>query len=607
MRMNLKKFLIICSLSILLFSSVDGKVNVSQNATWSSRPTVAVNKDGVVLVVWVENAREYESGPFFYSVKKAGTWSSAKKVGIVARTGWTPLLEVDADGIFHLTYSDGYSVYDREVYYCAYDPDSGWKNPEMIYQSPHNSAWPKINIEGDMIHIGWTHRNTSPYIGGDIVMISKKIGDKNWPSNYERISWSANDITGHIAFKVKNDKVFATYMDGTADHGPWNLLYKEAPRGSNWNSVPVEGPLYGNAYYPELEIDDNDDIHVIWGNREGNMPYKQKVGGTWKGTEIISNTHTPRQMPDLRYKNSILVAAFTGNTSSGTDLFYASKIIGSDWEKPAKVAEGTEASHPRVWIDDDAFAHFVWEEKGGVGGARDISYERIAVSSSDPFLGVTPQTMSFTVEGANPSPASIFVKNIGKKSLDYRVAVDQNWVSITPTSGTLKEDEEDELQCLVDAIGLDEGTHNATIEITSREAINSPRNVSIMLEVLAPPIYPPANFAGQLQENKALFYREYIHKLTWEANSLNRDIEKYRLYEIDGVNTIFLVELPATTFEYTRRHTLKGKTYTYELWAVDDKGRTGNDPAIVTMGGSSANMLKEKNDISSSIKGFGIK
>jgi hypothetical protein len=128
-----------------------------------------------------------------------------------------------------------------------------------------------------------------------------------------------------------------------------------------------------------------------------------------------------------------------------------------------------------------------------------------------------------------------------------------------------------------------------------------------MLEVLAPPIYPPANFAGQLQENKALFYREYIHKLTWEANSLNRDIEKYRLYEIDGVNTIFLVEFPATTFEYTRRHTLKGKTYTYELWAVDDKGRTGNDPARVTMGGPSANMLKEKNDISSSIKGFGIK
>jgi hypothetical protein len=606
--MNMKKFLILCSFSILLFSSVYGKVNISQNDSWSSRPSVAVNKDGVVLVVWVENDREYESGPFYYRVKKEGEWSAVKKVGIIAKTGWTPLLDVDANGIFHLTYSDGFSVYDREVYYCAYDPDSGWQSPEMIYLSPHNSAWPKIDIEGDRIHIGWTHRNTSPYIGGDIVMISKKMGEKNWPNNYERISWSANNISGHIAFKVKNDKIFASYMEGTADHGPWRLLYKEAPRGSSWQTVPVEGPLYPNAYYPELEIDDNDDIHVIWGNREGNMPYRTKVGNTWKANEIISNMYTPRQMPDLRYKNSMLVAAFTQSTAdSGIDLFYASKVIGGNWETPAKVAEGAEASHPRVWIDDNAFAHFVWEEKGGVGGKRDISYERIAVGTSDPFLGVSPQTLSFTVEGVNPDPTSIFVKNIGKESLDYKITVDQDWVSVTPTSGTLKKEEEDELQCLVDAVGLEEGTHNATIEVSSKEAINSPRYVNILLEVLAPPIYPPDNFTGQVLENKALFYREHIHELTWEANSLNRDIEKYVIYEIDGVNAYFLAEIPATTFEYTRRHTTKGKTYTYELWAVDEKGRTGNDPATVTLGGTSAMENKEKDSRTSSIKSYIIK
>jgi len=605
--MDVRKFLIICSISIFLFSSVHGKENVSQNDSWSSRPTVAVNKDGIVLVVWVENAREYESGPFFYRVKKNGLWSGVKKVGIIARTGWTPLLEVGADGIFHLTYSDGFSVYDREVYYCSYDPDSGWKNPQMIYQSPHNSAWPKINVEGDRIHIGWTHRNMPPYIGGDIVMISKKIGDTNWPNDYERISWSANDITGHIAFKVKNDKIYCSYMEGTADHGPWRLLYKEALRGSNWRSVPAEGALYPNAYYPELELDEDENVHIIWGNREGNMPYKQKVGGTWKGTQIISNMHTPRQMPDLRYKNNILVAAFTQGADSEVDLYYASKVIGGEWEIPVKVAEGHKAAHPRVWIDDNANAHFVWEEENGVGGKRDISYQVIAVAPSVPFLGVTPQTLSFMVEGVNPDPASIFVKNIGKESLNYTVSVDQDWVSVTPTSGKLGQDEEHELQCLVDAIGLDEGTYNATVEISSKEAINSPRQVSITLEVLAPPIYAPTNFAGQVLENKALFYREYIHKLTWEANSLNRDIEKYRIYEIDGVNTIFLAEIPATTFEYTRRHTLKGKAYTYELWAVDNKGRTGNDPATLYLDGTSAVEKKEKDSQMSSIKSFAIK
>jgi hypothetical protein len=130
--------------------------------------------------------------------------------------------------------------------------------------------------------------------------------------------------------------------------------------------------------------------------------------------------------------------------------------------------------------------------------------------------------------------------------------------------------------------------------------------VSVTLDVLAPPIYPPSNFVGEVLENKALFYREQIHKLTWEANPLNRDIEKYRLYENDGVNNIFLEEFPAGTFEYTRRHTVKGKTYTYELWAVDTKGRAGKDPATVTVGGASSNN-RQKTQKSVDIKGFVIK
>jgi len=52
---------------------------------------------------------------------------------------------------------------------------------------------------------------------------------------------------------------------------------------------------------------------------------------------------------------------------------------------------------------------------------------------------------------------------------------------------------------------------------------------------------------------------------------------------------------------------VQGKSYTYELWAVDNKGRTGNDPATVTLGGSSQNLKKENNEKSTSIKGFSIK
>jgi len=171
----------------------------------------------------------------------------------------------------------------------------------------------------------------------------------------------------------------------------------------------------------------------------------------------------------------------------------------------------------------------------------------------------------------------------------------------------LSQDEEQEIQVTVDAFDLDEGIYTGTIEVSSKEALNSPQTLTVNLDVLAPPIYPPMNFTGEVLENKALFYREYMHSFTWEKNPQNRKIEKYILYEIEGVNTILLEEFSSSTFEYTRRHIQKNKTYTYELWAVDDKGRTGNEPAKLTIGGTSPNLEKEKSDKSTSIKEFVVK
>jgi hypothetical protein len=93
------------------------------------------------------------------------------------------------------------------------------------------------------------------------------------------------------------------------------------------------------------------------------------------------------------------------------------------------------------------------------------------------------------------------------------------------------------------------------------------------------------NFSVDVLENKALLFREYMHRLTWEPNPENRDIVSYTLYQVYGENYEFLVEVPSPTHEYTLRNIELDKTYTYELWAVDDKGRTGTEPATLTVSG----------------------
>ena len=154
---------------------------------------------------------------------------------------------------------------------------------------------------------------------------------------------------------------------------------------------------------------------------------------------------------------------------------------------------------------------------------------------------------------------------------------------MSPASGLLNPNEKDTIQVQIDARD-DEDDYKGTIQISSTEAINSPKDISVTFDVSAPPIYAPLNFVGVVQENKTLLYREYMHKLTWSANPDNKYIEKYKLYEISGVNKILLQEYDVSaTLEYKRRHIDKTKTYTYEVTAVDKKGREGTVAAQVVL------------------------
>jgi hypothetical protein len=592
-----KLFIIGCLVLLLIPFQMYGQLrNISNTGAESGYPAVAVNDQGVILVCWPEGG--HEAGTLFYSFFKDGTWSNPKNTKLTRYQIWFPQLAVDAAGKFHLGYSDGKSRLNREIYHAVFDPNTeAWSSGTMIYNSEENSAWQRISIDKERIYILWHHENAGKYLGHDIVYQSKMNNVDFWPSSYERLTWTADDNSTHPDFEVSNDRVYAVFMEGVGDSGPWRIFYKESARGAAWQNVPVE-ELSGSGYRPALTIDNDKNVYVVWSTKSGTYMAREKINGIWRGTTVISDKFSPQQFGDIHHRNSVVVATWAQQDQLGQSPYYAKKNAGGTWEKPVQIAQGASGLFPRVWIDGNGYAHFVWQDRG------DIFYDKFAVPPPDPFLQVDPQSFGFTIEGQNPDPATLLVRNIGEKVLNYTVTVDSDWMVVAPTSGNLKKDEEDELLLTIDARTVDEGVHTGIIEFTSNEAINSPLQVSVTLDVLAPPIYPPANFAGEILENKALFYREYMHELTWEANPLNRDIEKYRIYEIDGVNTIFLAELPATTFEYERRHTLLGKAYTYELWAVDNKGRTGNEPARVTMGGPSLNQEKENNDKSTFIKGY---
>ena len=584
--MKIRNLIVLILLTFCLTSgyTFGQATNLSQSGIESIRPSVAVNSDGVVLVVWDEAQPESrddpaEAGVIWYNLFINGAWQGPRNAGFTRVKAWSPQLSADSRGIFHLAYADGASRYSREIFHVEFEAGVGWKNHKMIWDSPDNSAWQKIDVKDDRVYIAWFHKNVDPYAGADIIMMSKSITETEWPTMYERISWNAQHLSIHPAFKVLNGRIYICWMQGSPLESPWRLYYKSGMEGTNWQAIPDQ-ELFNSAYYPDLEVDDEGNAYIAFWNRSGNF-FVQQAG---HGAQVISTRLAPFQMGDIRYKNRTYVICWTQQDSSDNySIHYTNREKGEAWGRPELLEAGHEANHSRVWIDDNFYAHFVWEDWKDGTGWREIYYKKVLLPPSLPLMNVDTRSMDFNFqEGLSASSQGFNVSNAGGASLNYTITSNRNWINISPANGSLTfQNSAAHTVSLVNTQNLFEGTYDGTITIASNNALNGPLEIDVNLTVTAPPIYAPLNFAGTMLENKALFYVESIHHLTWVANPDNRNIEKYRLYESDGVSRFLLQEFDASTFEYTRRNIDANKTYTYEIIAVDSRGRTGPKATLI--------------------------
>lgn len=129
----------------------------------------------------------------------------------------------------------------------------------------------------------------------------------------------------------------------------------------------------------------------------------------------------------------------------------------------------------------------------------------------------------------------------------------------------------------VDISNLIEGKYVGKLRIESDDAINSPQYFTVDLTILPPPIYAPLNVSGTRTENWSLSYTEYIDVISWQPNPQNKNIEKYRLYKVDGNSQLILADVDASSNEYWYRD-ITPSSCTYMIKAINSSGRIG-DPA----------------------------
>jgi hypothetical protein len=109
--------------------------------------------------------------------------------------------------------------------------------------------------------------------------------------------------------------------------------------------------------------------------------------------------------------------------------------------------------------------------------------------------------------------------------------------------------------------------------------------LSVHIVAVSYGVFPPVEVKLERLVNDYIFFKEYINRLTWEANPDNLGtILRYKIYRKTrgepDTSYGLVSEVDPTVFRYDDRGLRKGAVHIYRITAVDDSGRE-SPPAVV--------------------------
>jgi len=116
-----------------------------------------------------------------------------------------------------------------------------------------------------------------------------------------------------------------------------------------------------------------------------------------------------------------------------------------------------------------------------------------------PGISVSPTSLTFTTSvGVNPPSQTLEVCNSGTGTLDWELTDSAGWLIGSPTSGSLDEDECEDVTVSVDVAGMEAGDYTATITISGSDEEKVPVSLHIVSAMPEMPVGPASVSASGL-------------------------------------------------------------------------------------------------------------
>ena len=376
------------------------------NDGWSNNPEIAVDGSGNIHVVWVDDTIGYWGGgmdsEIFYAKYTAATsqWSNITVIsdGFNDVWGWndewsdSPSIAVDNLGNIHVVWND----YSSGIWHDSYD------DAEIMYvkYSVTTSQWSNVTILSDGWDNVWGWNNES---SEDPAIVTDNSGNVH-------VVWQDRTVGSWTGGIDDNEIMYVNYSVAT---GHWSNVTIISDTSTGWND--------DQSADPDIDIDSNGNIHVIWEDKTNGIwgddeeimwTMYSSSSGKWLNATVISDGYNnvwgwntgDCDDPKIVVDNSGNAHAVWGDYSNGTwrnnmeddEIMYAKySATTGQWSNVTIISDGHggtwwnlgESENVDISADDRGIIHVVWEDgtNGTWGTDDEIMYTNWTASSGWSF------------------------------------------------------------------------------------------------------------------------------------------------------------------------------------------------------------------------------
>lgn len=377
--MNIKKYIIICSLLFALLSFAGNGQNdplqqkASIRSIVCSQPRVAMT-DNRIIFVWrgyLENRSR-----ILFREKSDSDWSQEIPID---RTEWgnnsDPALALDEKGNPHIVWS--FCDEEVSVIYYTRRIENNWLTPVVIRQlRGKNCEFPCIAIQPstNRVFVAWQEGR------GSLYSIHAAVEDGKGRFPEEQISPSGRQgfYTSPQIF-ISDEPVMLWFGSASDDFSLYAARF--ISRTEKWMSYKPDGleNLPCNLL-PQLSAGEDGNLHAVWYDSDGNTDRiyygRQYDENKCIGTIVEQNQNNINNLPFLSISPAGRAGlCWRGESISGGQIFYSSAKInnGITFNQPQMVSDGRKLfyTEPVSALNDKGDAVIVWTSHaldGGDGG-----------------------------------------------------------------------------------------------------------------------------------------------------------------------------------------------------------------------------------------------